>query len=174
MKRLSLFCTVTVLLNCAISTDLGLVEVAQDGGLLHYTPTSSESHWLLPSFPNGTELLLGPGTVLVERGEHDSISITFVGGSPFSFESLDISALVRCELGCDARLEAMAFDGRCYIVPPPACVRLIPKFRRLTLCLRTGEFVTDASIGSPFVDVEDAVDAGRLLEKEPYDVTFDC
>ena len=171
------------LLNCAVAvlilrvnfTESGLVEVDRDGALLHFTPVSSSSHWLLPSFPNDTHLTVGPGTVLVTRGEHDkSIFITLVGALPPPVDVSHISTLVRCELGCDARLEAVAFNEQCQIVAPPACVRLIPKFRRLVLCMRTGEFLTDSSVGPPFVSIDNAVDAARLVEKEPYIVTFDC
>ena len=40
--------------------------------------------------------------------------------------------------------------------------------------MRTGEFLTDSSVGPPFVSIDNAVDAARLVEKEPYIVTFDC
>ena len=168
-------CSVFVHILCANVTDPGLVEVDRNGALLHFTPVSSSSHWLLPSFPNDTPLAVGPGTVLVIKGEHDKwINITLVGALPPSIDWSHISTLVRCELGCDARLEAVAFDEQCHIVAPPACVRLIPKFKRLVLCIGTGEFLADSSIGPPFVNIDNAIDAAQLVEKEPYIVSFDC
>ena len=146
-------------------TDPGVVEVDQNCALLHYSPVSPHSHWLLPSFCDGCDILVGPGTMLVEYGYNDSLSITLVGSLPFSWDLVDVSALVRCHLGCDARIEAMAFDGRCQIVKPPACIRFIPKFRRTVFCMRTGEFLVDPSSGPPTVDIGDAA---------PYYVTFDC
>ena len=173
MSRLSflLFFALVIYLTCASGTDPGILEVDREGGLLHYSPVSSHSHWLFPSLPNGTVLVVGPGTTLIKEGFDDSLSITFVGSSPYSIYPLDISALVRCNLGCDARLEAVAFDERCEVAAPPACVRLIPKFRRLLLCMRTGEFVTDSP---PFLEMSDAVNEEQLCSGAPYDVTFDC
>ena len=173
MSRLSflLFFAFFIILTCTGGTDPGIFEVDREGGLLHYSPVSSHLHWLLPSLPNGTDLVVGPGTMLIKEGFNDSLSITFVGSSPYSTDLLDISALVRCKLGCDARLEALAFDGRCEVAAPPACVRLIPKFRRLLFCMRTGEFVTDFP---PFLEMRDAVRKEQLCRGAPYDVTFDC
>ena len=53
-------CSVFVHVLCANVTDPGLVEVDRNGALLHFTPVSSSSHWLLPSFPNDTPLAVGP------------------------------------------------------------------------------------------------------------------
>lgn len=173
MSRLSfLFIfALVIFLTCASGTDPGIFEVDREGALLHYSPVSSHPHWLLPVFPNGTDLVVGTGTMLIKEGSNDSLSVTFVGSSPYSTDPLDISALVRCQLGCDARLEAVAFDGNCEVVAPPACVRLIPRFRRLLLCMRTGEFVTNFP---PFLKISDAVIEEQLSSGSPYDVTFDC
>ena len=171
MQVLFLFWTVSIILG---STDLGVLEVDQNGALLHYSPVSPHAHWLLPSFFDGCDILVGPGTIIVEYGLNDSLSMTLVGPHPFSWHLVDVSALVRCHLGCDARIETMAFDGRCQIVTPPACIRFIPKFRRTLFCMRTGEFLVDPSSNPLIIDIGDAVFTGILHSKAPYHVTFDC
>lgn len=184
-------------------TSSGLVEVTADGRLLHYTPMSSSSssssskatttttHWVFPFFSSLSpspsysysysssglepeELLVGPETFVFEIGPNDSLIVSLDPARSASIETLDIAALVRCHLGCDARLEAMAWDGLCEVTSPPACIRLIPRFRRLVFCLETGEFVKDPS-ELPFVNVHEALAAQRLLYGNvPYNVTIAC
>ena len=177
-------------------TSSGLVEVTADGRLLHYTPRSSSSsssskgttttHWVFPFFSSLSpsyssssgletdELLVGPEAFVFEIGPNDSLIVSLDPARSASIETLDIAALVRCHLGCDARLEAMAWDGLCEVTSPPACIRLIPRFRRLVFCLETGEFVKDPS-ELPFVDVHEALAAQRFLYGNvPYNVTIAC
>ena len=143
-------------------------EISADGRVWHYTPESQTTHWLFPPVST-TDLVVGTGCVLFQRDKNDSIVITF---DPFSMsiDALDVTALVRCQLGCDARLEEVAFHGRCQVIKPPGCVRFIPKFRSITLCLKTGEFVS----AFPVSDVGDALGVERIHGDVPYNVTIGC
>lgn len=171
MKFCPLFCVLYAAFSCQSVTVVGLVEVSADGGLLHFTPESSWSHWFL-LLPVGTELVIGDETVVFRRGPEGELVVQL--HLPFaSIDASDIAPLVWCELGCDDRIEAVAFDGRCEVTSPPACIRLIPRFRRLTFCLQSGEFVVDPS-DRPFADIRDAVYAQRLHRDTPYNVTVTC
>lgn len=143
-------------------------EISGDGGLWHYTPVSQRGHWVFPSGVS-TEVLVGTGCVVFQRGREGSLVITWDSFS-VPFDALDIAALVRCELGCDARLQELAFDRRCEVIDPPHCVRFLPKFRRVTLCLSTGQFISDF----PVTDIDDAVDVERINGDVSFNITVGC
>lgn len=146
----------------------GITEISADGRLWHYIPVSKSAHWVFPSIVS-SDVEVSAGCVLFRRGKNDSLVIKL---DPLSVwrEALDISALVRCELGCDARIEEIALDGRCEVIEPPGCVRFRPKFRRIRLCLKTGEFITDHQID----DIGDAFDLERIHQDLPYNITIGC
>ena len=168
-----LFCALSFVFGPVSSSSEEIVEVSSDGGLLHYTPVSSSTHWLFPLSFQKTNLLVGPPAVLFERSKDGSLSITTWDPSLASIQALDIGALVRCELGCDARLQEVAFDGQCEVTRPPTCIRFIPRFKRLLICLKTGEFIIDRS-DPPFANIYDAVVARRVHGETPYNITVTC
>lgn len=161
MDRLCLLCFTLIGVH-------GTTEISSDGGLWHYTPVSQWSHWVFPSDVS-MEVFVGTGSVVFQRGQDGSLSITWDPQS-VPIDALDIAALVRCELGRDARLQELAFDGRCEVINPPGCVRFVPKFRRITLCIKTGEFVGDFLL----TDIGDAGDLERINGYVPFNVTVGC
>ena len=174
MLLLFLFWEIVFVFQCVTTqiSDPGIIEIDKSGSILHYFPVSFDSHWLLQPSDEGTEYLVGPGTVIFHTSANDSLFITFTE-PVVSFENIkEISSLVRCYLGCDVRLEAMAFDERCEISLPPACVRFIPRFRHLDFCLTSGNFVSNPLFLLETID--DALAAGRLNAGQPYNVTFTC
>ena len=86
MSRLSflLFFALVIYLTCASGTDPGILEVDREGGLLHYSPVSSHSHLAVSLSSKRHSSCGGPGTTLIKEGFDDSLSITFVGSSPYS------------------------------------------------------------------------------------------
>lgn len=161
MDRLCLLCFTLIGVR-------GTTEISSDGSLWHYTPVSQWNHWVFP-LDLSMEVLVGAAGVVLQRGQDGSLLITWDPLS-VSIDALDVAALVRCELGCDARLQELAFDGRCEVINPPSCVRFLPKFRRVTLCIKTGEFFRDSLI----TDIGNAGDFERINGHVPFNVTVRC
>lgn len=115
------------------------------------------------------EVLVGAGSVVFQREQDGSLLITWDPQS-VSIDALDVAALVRCELGCDARLQELAFEGRCEVIDPPGCVRFVPKFKNITFCINTGEFIGDSLL----TDIGDAGDFERINGHVPFNVTVGC
>lgn len=151
------------------ATDNGNVEVSDDGRLLHFSPVSPSTHWIFPSIVPSAEITVGDGAVVIERVQNGSLVITM---DPLSVsrEAMDFAALVRCELGCDGRLEEMAFDGRCEVTKPPVCVKFIPKYTSIALCLETGKFLNESLL----TNIDEALDKHGLYREVPYNVTLRC
>ena len=146
----------------------GTTEISSDGSLWHYTPVSQWSHWVFPSEVS-VEVMVGAGSVVFQRGQDGSLLITW-DPQYGSMDALDVAALVRCELGCDARLQELAFDGRCEVIDPPGCVRFVPKFTSITFCIQTGEFISDSLL----TDIRNAGDLERINRHAPFNVTVRC
>ena len=161
MDRLCLLCFTLIGVH-------GTTEISSDGSLWHYTPVSQWSHWVFPSDVS-VEVLVGAGSVVFQRGQDGPLLITWDPQS-VSIDALDVAALVRCELGCDARLQALAFDGGCELINPRGCVRFIPKFRRITFCIKTGEFLSDSLL----TDIGNAGDYERINGHVPFNITVRC
>lgn len=168
----TLFCSLTMDRLCLLCLTLigvhGTTEISSDGSLWHYTPVSQWSHWVFPSEVS-VEVLVGTGSVVFQREQDGSLLITWDPQS-VSIDALDVAALVRCELGCDARLQELAFDGRCEVIDPPGCVRFVPKFKTITFCINTGEFIGDSLL----TDIGDAGDFERINGHVPFNVTVGC
>ena len=168
----TLFCSVTMdrlyLLCFTLIGAQGATEISRNGSLWHYTPVSRWSHWVFPSEVS-VEVLVGAGSVVFQREQDGSLLITWDPQS-VSIDALDVVALVRCELGCDARLQELAFDGRCEVIDPPGCVRFVPKFKSITFCINTGEFIGDSLL----TDIGDAGDFERINGHVPFNVTVGC
>ena len=99
MDRLCLVCL-------ALFGAQGTTEISSDGSLWHYTSVSQWSHWVFPSEVS-VEVMVGAGSVVFQRGQDGSLLITW-DPQYGSIDALDVAALVRCELGCDARLQELA------------------------------------------------------------------
>lgn len=170
--NVTLFCSVTMDRLCLLCFTLlgaqGTTEISSDGSLWHYTPVSQWSHWVFPSDVS-VEVMVGAGSAVFQRGQDGSLLITWDPQSAL-IDALDVAALVRCELGCDACLQELAFDGLCEVIEPPGCIRFVPKFRRITLCIKTGKFTGDSLL----TDIGDAGDFQRINGHVPFNVTIRC
>ena len=62
MLLLFLFWKFTFVFQCVTTrvSDPGIIEIDKSGSILHYSPVSSGSHWLLQPSDEGIEYLVGP------------------------------------------------------------------------------------------------------------------